>query len=135
MSGTPILRDFRWWGAAGVLSLAVAGFITGLPGVGGMGLGLGSALFGVFGIRLAIGLLESASAGGRPGGFGVLVSTLGFAAKIPLYVVCGWLAQRMGNSAFGCFLAGIVLVYSATVVWAAAAPATQPKSPNGSPAD
>lgn len=100
-----------------------------------MALGLASAVFGVFGIRLAIGLLETGSAGGRRGSFGVLISTLGFAAKIPVYIACGWLAQRWGNAAFSCFLAGIVLVYSATVVWAAAAPATQPKSPNGSPAD
>lgn len=100
-----------------------------------MAIGLASATFGVFGLWLLTKVLEVGAAGSRTKALGVVGPMLAFGAKIPVYYVCGVLSTRIGGAAFSCFIAGIVLVYSSSVVWAAAAEPPSANSPDESPAD
>ncbi len=87
-----------------------------------MALGLSSGTFGAFALWqliLLVGKMATSGAGHR---FGSLLTIVAFFAKLPLYMFCGMLASRLGHGAFGCFLAGVVLVYFCLVTWAASGP-------------
>jgi hypothetical protein len=105
---------------AAVAALAAAFALGGAPGLGGMALGLVGAMFGATGLVLVMNLVgtRSKAAGGER--FGVIVPVLVFLLKIPMYALLGTFAQRIGGAAFGCFLAGVVLVYFGLVAWASA---------------
>jgi len=99
-------------------ALAASFLLGGVAGFTGMLLGLGGATFGVMGLILVTQLVAHSSSTETTGRKGVLIPVLFFLAKIPVYVGLGFLANRLGGAGFGCFLAGVVLVYSGVVVGA-----------------
>lgn len=103
---------------AGLMAL-VGSYVYGqTKGLEGMMLGLASATFGVFALKMVIGLLGDAVGRGATSPFGATVSILAFFAKIPLYIVVWKVSQKIGDPAPGCFLTGVILVYSLLVAWA-----------------
>ncbi|MBI5705495.1 MAG: hypothetical protein HZC36_00730 [Armatimonadetes bacterium] len=105
--------------AAAGLAALIASYVYGQSkAVEGMALGLASAAFGVFALKMVIGLLGDAVGRGATSPFGATVSILAFFAKIPLYIVVWRVSQKIGDPAPGCFLTGVILVYSLLVAWA-----------------
>lgn len=104
--------------AAGLAALAGSFAYGQVRGLEGMALGLASATFGVFALKMVIGLLGDAVGRGATSPFGATVSILAFFAKIPLYIVVWGVSQKIGDPAPGCFLTGVILVYSLLVAWA-----------------
>lgn len=90
----------------------------GESGLIGMALGLAGAAVGVAGLILVTRLAGVAASAGAKPSLGVLLTAIVFFAKIPLFFALWTLAQSLGGSAPGCFLAGILLVYSGLVAWA-----------------
>lgn len=101
--------------AAILASQAVGGAAASL----GMAMGIAAAGFGVLGLWLLVGLLGRAVIRGLKPGVGTSLTILAFLAKIPVYVVLGGAADRIGGLALPFFVTGVVLVYFALVAWAA----------------
>jgi len=100
------------------LALAVAALIGKADGLIGMAMGIAGAAVGVAGLILATKFAGSAANAGAKPSFGVLLTIVVFAAKIPLFYVLWTLSQSVGGAAPGCFLTGVVLVYFCLVAWA-----------------
>jgi hypothetical protein len=82
-----------------------------------MTMGLAAATVGVYAIWGLSGLLlQAAKEGGNPKQ-GAFLTLLAFLIKIPAFLLLFALSQRIGNPAPACYIAGIVVVYSASVVW------------------
>ena len=129
-----IFRTLPLWAAIFLSAAAIALLWGSAKGLAGLAIGLVSAAFGVTGLFFLNRLLEVGASKSRKGGAGAGMAMITFAAKIPVYIVAGMLAKRIGGAAFTCFLAGIILVYSAVVVWASASPSTPISSSDGSSA-
>jgi hypothetical protein len=104
--------------AAGIVALGLAGayVFRGAPGILGFALGLASATFGCATLWAFAGLIGSSAKGGSPPKFGALLAVLGFLLKVPLYLGCFRLSQRLGTGADTCFILGVVVVYFGLVV-------------------
>jgi len=99
-------------------AMVVAGGVGGFRGVAGMALGVGSGMFGALVLWRLILLFGAVATSGRSTKLGIVTTILAFFAKLPLYILCGMLAARIGHPAFGSFLAGLVLVYFCLIAWA-----------------
>ena len=100
------------------LALAAAALIGKTDGLIGMAMGLAGAAVGVAGLILATKLAGAAASAGAKPGLGVFATLLVFFIKLPLLYVLWTHSQALGGSAPGCFLAGVLLVYSGLVAWA-----------------
>ena len=100
------------------LALAASALIGKIEGLIGMAIGLAGAAVGVAGLILATKLAGAAATAGAKPGFGVVTTLVVFLIKLPLLYALWTLSQSLGGSAPGCFLAGVLLVYSGLVAWA-----------------
>lgn len=100
------------------LALAGAALVGNVNGLYGMTMGLTGATVGAAGLILVTKLTGAAATAGAKPSLGVAASLFIFVIKIPLLYVLWTLAQSLGGSAPGCFLAGVLLVYSGLVAWA-----------------
>lgn len=109
------------WGLA-VAALACAGayFFSGPSGLAGMSLGLFGTAFNMWALGRVVSLLGSAGTEDAPAKLGATLTVLAFLVKLPLLIGLGFFAQQIGGGAMPCFLAGLGLVYFATVGWAQA---------------
>ena len=122
MSAKQAARGIRLYVTIGVFAILIAGLVGGPKGLAGASLGICSGLFGIAVLWQLILLMGRAASSGAPPRFGSLITIVAFFAKLPLYAVCGLASARIGYPAFGCFLAGVVLVYSGLVAWAGSRP-------------
>lgn len=118
MSYASIAQSPRTAVVLAALALAGAAIIGNIGGLYGMTMGLAGAAVGVAGLILATKLAGAAASAGAKPGLGVFATLLVFLIKLPLLYVLWSLAQSLGGSAPGCFLAGVLLVYSGLVAWA-----------------
>jgi hypothetical protein len=97
-----------------VLSLAVvvAALVGGDAAALGMFLGLGITGSGVGALWWSIDLVARMSRGGKAG-FGSFIVVLAFLVKLPVIVLTGLYAQRLGPGAGEAFLVGLGMVYGA----------------------
>jgi hypothetical protein len=86
-----------------------------------MALGIGGSAFNLLAMWGAIRLMGRLILGDAPGPFVALVAGGAFLIKLPLILWTMSLAQAMGGSAPGAFLAGLAMVYCALIGWALAA--------------
>ena len=120
MTYTSVARDARAYGLIAIAALIVAYGAGGPAGLLGVGLGLASASFGIFGLFVLATVLARLASSGARSGIGSLASILLFLAKVPIYILAGRAALALGAPGFACFLGGLVLVYFVSVAWAAA---------------
>ena len=108
------------YAAIAAVALAVAGAAGQMKGVAGMLLGLAAAAVGVYILYRIIAVIGNAmTEGGNPMA-GTILAVFGALLKVPLLLLANAAANRLGGAAPGCFLAGVILVYSSLVAWAAA---------------
>lgn len=104
----------------GVVALVAAFALGGSKAAAGMGLGLGSAAFNLIALWFLISLLGANSSKADASKTGTTLILIAFMLKVPVYVLVGVAANRIGNPAPGCFIGGVGLVYSCLVGWALA---------------
>jgi hypothetical protein len=86
-----------------------------VPGLIGMALGLFAGAFGAAVLWGTVKIMRDATSLGKTG---IFLTLIGFLLKFPLLGFAGWLAYKQSAGALGCFLAGVLVVYSA-LVWRA----------------
>ena len=118
MSYASIAQSPRTAVVLAAIALAGAAVIGSIAGLCGMAMGFAGAAVGVAGLILATKLAGAAASAGAKPGLGVFATLLVFLVKLPLLYVLWTLSQSLGGSAPGCFLAGVLLVYSGLVAWA-----------------
>ncbi len=104
----------------GVVALGIAYLISGILGLAGMALGLFGTAFSVVALWGVVRMCGRAAPEGAAPRLGAFVTVLAFLVKLPVFIVLGMLAQRLGGAAVPCFLLGLGLVYFGLVGWALA---------------
>ena len=111
---------FTAYGILAVLSLVFSYAFYGRHGLLGMSLGLGSTGFNFLAYRLAMYVVgKTIKDSGQTAGAAIF-GVLALFVKLPIWVLCTVIAQRMGGSVLNCFLVGLGLVYCAAIGWALA---------------
>lgn len=109
-----------------LMLLAAAYAASGLMGLLGMSYGLLAGAFGAGALAAIVWLVGKNAAKQAPPRRGVVMIVLAAFVKFPLIAAVWSLAHREGRAAEASFAAGIVLVYSALVGWAATRPDANP---------
>jgi len=100
-----------------LLCLGASMMFGGSPGLAGMALGLGTGALGAYSLVWVTKLLGSVATETGTAKFGTLAAIFTFIAKAAAFFLIFLLAGRLGGAASGCFVVGVVVVYSLTVVW------------------
>lgn len=109
----------HWIGILGVIVGSIGcGVLGGGTALAGYLLGVGATAFNLIALWLVIRLLGAPPEEGPKRVLSTGWVVVAFFAKLPLFVLLGQQAHRLGGAAPGCFLAGIALVYSLLVGWA-----------------
>jgi len=114
-------RERRMYGIWAVLVIAggVISFVEGgVPGLAGWLVGVGASAFNLWAMWMAIRLLGTLFAKNPATHKGGPILVLAFLIKLPVFVVAGMSAQRLGSTASTAFIVAIGLVYSLMVWWA-----------------
>lgn len=96
--------------------LALSFAFAQLRGLEGMALGLSSGAFGAYTLYAIINMLRAVAGQTRTG---TALTLLGFFMKFPVLGLAAYLSFRLGVASLICFVAGVLVVYSA-LVWRAA---------------
>lgn len=113
-------RVLRPWVAALAAATVPVGLIGRGEGLAGYALGLGATAFSVWGLWRVVCLTGSAAEAGAPSRLGTTAVVLAFLVKLPVFILAGLAANRIGGAAPPCFLLGLAGVYFALVAWALA---------------
>lgn len=105
------------WAAVAVVVSAAAG---GPTGAAGMALSLLATGFGAVVLVQIVRIIAGTQARSENRLIGNIVLVGGILLKFPVIVGAMFLAHLLGPWAMGCFIAGLLLVYSALVGWALA---------------
>lgn len=120
MTYKALATDIRVYLGVALVAILGAFLARGGQGAAGMALGLTGTGFSVTALWLLIKQLGKVPADSRRSKTTSILIVIAFFAKLPLYMVVGILAYRIGGGAPTCFLLGIALVYFALVGWALA---------------
>jgi hypothetical protein len=101
-------------------ALIASRVFAGQAGLEGMALGLFGTAFNLWALKAVIGLSTTHSASELGRRKGTFLIVLAFLMKLPVFIVLGLVAHRVGGPAPGCFLLGLALVYLALVGWSLA---------------
>lgn len=110
----------RGWIAAMAVAALPIGWYGRAEGLQGYALGLGATGFSIWALWRVVRLTGDAAEAGAPSRMGTSAIVLAFLVKLPVFILAGMLAHRIGNAAPPCFLLGLAGVYSALVAWALA---------------
>lgn len=105
------------WAAA---AIAVSAAVGGPTGAAGMVLGLLATGFGAVVLVQIVRIIAGTQARSENRLTGNILLVGGILLKFPVIVGAMFLAHLLGPWAMGCFIAGLLLVYSALVGWALA---------------
>ncbi len=103
-----------------VAAITVSFIFGGTSGGIGMILGIVGSISSALGLYAITWLLGASSADNPPPKSASALVVMGFLIKVPIFVICGILAQRIDEQAPNCFLWGLGLVYFSLVGWAVA---------------
>jgi len=115
------LRIFWTFALSAALAALICSFaFGGQSGLEGMALGLAGTGFNLWALKAVIGLASAHSVNDMARRKGTLLIVLAFLMKLPVFIVLGLVAHRIGGPAPACFLLGLALVYLALVGWSLA---------------
>ncbi|MBS1724227.1 MAG: hypothetical protein JSS66_14890 [Armatimonadetes bacterium] len=107
-----------WLAVISVGLIVGAGIAGGQQGLAGLFLGIVGTSVSMLGTWLGVRWVGKVLADDSPRWQGAVVPVAAVVIKLPLIVGAMLWAQRLGGAAPSWFLAGLALVYSATVKWA-----------------
>jgi len=107
------------WGVLGVTTTGATWVFRGDSGAIGVSLGLVFGLFSLWVLWRLVKLMGAAAPHGPKATLGIAMTILLFLLKVPMFFAMMVAVYRIGDPAPGCFMAGVTLVYSLAVGWAA----------------